>query len=171
MPKEDLLSALRSQNQAAVASALADGTSADTLDEHGASALVLAARVGHTGILRLLLGRGADVELRGKADMTALHWAAVLGHSEAVAVLLDAGATVGELTGVTAATPLILAAAGGHLEVVRLLCGRGADLDYRDQEGWTAWTVAWEKGRTEVLRFLEESGAEQVMPPGDEDAG
>ena len=57
-------------------------------------------------------------------------------------------------------TPLHLAAANRHLEVVRFLVESGANKDQgRTDTGATPlYTAAW-TGHLEVVRFLEESGA------------
>lgn len=51
-------------------------------------------------------------------------------------------------------TPLIVAAAVGHAEMVRLLLERGADADLQDGEGRTAGDVAREEGFVDVLREI-----------------
>ena len=50
--------------------------------------------------------------------------------------LLDAGADHNAVDG-QSLTAAHYAAMDGHLEVVRLLRGRGADLDMRESAGWT----------------------------------
>ena len=52
--------------------------------------------------------------------------------------LLDAGADHNAVDG-QSWTAAHYAAMDGHLEIVRLLRGRGADLDKRDSEGWTPY--------------------------------
>ena len=50
--------------------------------------------------------------------------------------LLDAGADHNAVDE-QSRTAALYAAMNGHLEIVRLLRGRGADLDMRESEGWT----------------------------------
>ena len=83
--------------------------------------------------------------------------AAFPGHKEAVACLLDYGADI------TAAdklggTPLILAAIEGHLETVKLLVHRGADMK-KQSSGLTALDNAALKGHDKVVDFLINAGA------------
>jgi ankyrin repeat protein len=63
-------------------------------DIHGQTALHLASRGGHVAIIRLLIGRGADVNVRSAAGLMALHHAAENGQDGAVWLLLESGADV-----------------------------------------------------------------------------
>jgi len=81
-------------------------------------------------VVRLL--PSSDDESRQKA----LSFAAQLGHTEVVRMLLDAGEDPSRynLPGTHAhSTPLHQAALGGHLDTVRLLVQRGARLDIEDK--------------------------------------
>ena len=105
----------------------------EVLDE----ALAWAARSGRTGVLPLLVERGARVD----ADVyrgTPLTWAAWAGHAGTVAWLLDHGAPVnqrGTFGGPDHGrdvTALHIAAQKDRLEIVQLLLARGADATLRD---------------------------------------
>ena len=76
-------------------------------------------------VLRLLLGRGADVNARIRDGRTPLHAASVYGVLEAVRLLLEHGADV-EVKNNDGKTALHLAAEEGYDEVVRLLREHGA---------------------------------------------
>lgn len=56
------------------------------------SPLHMAAREGHTDILRLLIKAGADIDFKNALGDTPLHSAARYGHAEAVKRLVEAGA-------------------------------------------------------------------------------
>ena len=58
-------------------------------------------------------------------------------------------------------TPLMRAAMGGHLEVVRLLCDAGAETDAANADGNTALKLASLLGHLEVARLLCEAGADK----------
>lgn len=62
---------------------------------------------------------GADVAAKDHDDVTALMNAAESGSLAAVEALLEKGADAGSMS-TTAFTPLIVAAAGGHLDVVKV---------------------------------------------------
>lgn len=77
-------------------------------------------------VSRLLMLGGASVtwctEVVGHAPILAVH--AHLGHVEMVALLLEMGAPA-EVTSDSSMTPLCLAAAAGHTDIVSLLCKKG----------------------------------------------
>ena len=64
----------------------------------GESRLIWAAREGCRGELRALLALGADPALRDLRGWTALHHAAVKGHSAVAQLLIDAGGALDALT-------------------------------------------------------------------------
>lgn len=78
-------------------------------------------------VSRLLMLGGASVtwctEVVGRAPILAVH--AHLGHLEMVALLLEMGATVDGTTE-NGMTPLCLATAAGHADIIGLLCKKGA---------------------------------------------
>ncbi|HET9293692.1 MAG TPA: ankyrin repeat domain-containing protein [Gemmatimonadales bacterium] len=81
---------------AAITSALNDGARVDSLDlrqsRNGRRALNWAALNNHVPAIRLLLARGAGIQLTNLTGFTPLHHAAEVGASEAAMALLAAGA-------------------------------------------------------------------------------
>jgi ankyrin repeat protein len=61
-------------------------------------------------------------------------------------------------------TPLIRAAGGGHVEVVRWLVDQGAALEEKSRDEWTAVYLASRDGHTAVVRLLLEKGADPTVP-------
>lgn len=68
-------------------------------DQVGDTAVILASRIGHLSIVRMLLERRAPPNMRNARGETALHVACDAGHAEVVALLLefDASPMFGEL--------------------------------------------------------------------------
>lgn len=58
-------------------------------------------------------------------------------------------------------TALIVAAANGHAEVVRVLLSSGAPMNMKSYSDATPLAYAWAKKRTEVIRVLSAMGAEK----------
>lgn len=111
--------------------------------------LMIAARNGDSGLVGLLLDRGANLEATDDLGMTALIGAAGSGHIDIVRTLLDRGAKI-DTRDWLRCTSLARAAAQGHRDVVELLLSRGAARGLID-------AVAMEdRGLAE--RFLRESG-------------
>jgi hypothetical protein len=124
-----------------------------------------------------LIRRGARVDLPAAAALGRIedvrrllpaggsddrHWAMAMasqfGYSEIVRLLLEAGEDPNRYNppgGHSHSTPLHQAAAGGHLEVVRLLHQHGAKLNWRDTM-WHATPAEWAKheGQGEVEAYL-----------------
>ncbi|PVH69870.1 ankyrin, partial [Cadophora sp. DSE1049] len=81
-------------------------------------------------------------------------------HAGVVEVLLDRGANPNAYDGV-GRPPLLLAAANGELEIVKLLIRKGANINIRTKEdGYGALQIATSAGNSEILAFLADSGAD-----------
>ena len=57
-------------------------------------------------------------------------------------------------------TALMRAADGGHKDIVELLLKNGADINKKNESGWTALTVAAENGNTDIVDLLLKNGAD-----------
>ncbi|MEO6091280.1 MAG: ankyrin repeat domain-containing protein [Umezawaea sp.] len=170
----------------------------------GRRPLALAARCGHLAAYELLVARGAVATLdavdravlaiaRGESvrlpravspvlgtpDGDDFGWIlgqfAVLGRTDVVTALLDAGMAV-DTRGWSGFTPLDQAAMHGRVDTARLLVERGADLDDRafDDEGPTPLDCAlWglDNNRADdgdyagTVRLLVDAGAPTRQPP------
>ena len=108
------------------------------------TALHLAAANGHVATVKLLIEKGADLNIRqesslGHTGTTPLSLAAVRGNPLCAVELLKAGAAV-DLASSSGDTPLMLAAGEGREAIVALLIGYGADVDLVNDNGETALT-------------------------------
>jgi ankyrin repeat protein len=126
--------------------------------------LTRAASMGHAGMVRLLLERGADANTVDAHGTPALHIAAGRRHEEVVSLLLTNGAEANRVDrwGWTA---LLRASYSGLMAVVRLLLrdmgGRG--LDARQNSGLTALWLACLQGHADVVRALLLAGADHTI--------
>lgn len=101
------------------------------------------AESGNIPALETMTACGFDVDVRDKDQVTPLHRAAMAGHPDAARVLLAAGADVGALDGMFAATPLVWAVEGrshagpnaDHVAAARLLIEAGSPLEWQPPEG------------------------------------
>ncbi|KAN0115502.1 hypothetical protein V8E51_005046 [Hyaloscypha variabilis] len=91
-------------------------------------ALVAAAVEDNTKILKLLLDRGADINLPGGIYGSALQAAACMGHKDIIQLLLDAGADINLKTGISYGNALHEAILGDEMDCVELLISKGAEV-------------------------------------------
>ena len=122
-----------------------------TMKMTGDSALQIAAFRDNLVIARMLLERGAgvDVNFHGEEGDMPLKTAAGHGNIELVKLFLDAGADPEQMGGIDGGTALCVAAEGGHPEVVQLLLDRGSNPATRDLQYDTALDCVLSKNNRE----------------------
>jgi ankyrin repeat domain-containing protein 50 len=127
----------------------------------GFTELMVGSYFGHETVVRLLLDKGAAVDVKDNMyGRTPLSWAAGRGHEAVVRLLLDKGAAVDAKDTKNRQTPLSCAAGRGHEAVVRLLLDKGATVDAKDtQHGQTPLSWAAKGGHEAVVRLLLDKGA------------
>lgn len=91
---------------------------------------------------------------------SSLHDAAYRGDTAKITALLDSGAYDVNTPNVRGWPPLFYAAGQNQFDVVRLLLGRGADINKKDDSGANVLVAAALKGSAEMTRFLIEKGAD-----------
>lgn len=135
--------------------------SRDYLDD---TPLIVAARLGHLEIVKLLVERGAESNATGFGAKSALHCAATNGYEEIVAFLLSQGAEV-HARQRQGWTPLMCASSWGHVGVVRRLLTHmgGEGLNQRAADDKTALHHAAARGKGEVVRLLLLCGADPSL--------
>ncbi|KAM7190710.1 hypothetical protein V8F20_009615 [Naviculisporaceae sp. PSN 640] len=87
-----------------------------------------AAEQGHEEMVRALLGKGADIEVRDRSGMTPLCLAVLGGHENIVRLLVDGGANI-ETKSNIGLTPLFLAVRDKKHAIVSVLMLHGANPD------------------------------------------
>ena len=123
----------------------------------------LAAREGHTKILRTLLtSPGIDLTIKNKEGRTPLHIAAVHNRKWAAKVLLERHVKLLGRRDKYERTAFILAAEKGHIDVLKVLKGFGQDMNETTiKQGWTALHLAAENGMVDTVRWLVENGTKK----------
>ncbi|NRA56957.1 MAG: ankyrin repeat domain-containing protein [Phycisphaerales bacterium] len=122
-------------------------------------AFLEAASSGHTEIVRLMLDRGADIELANEWGRTALTFSAQNDRLDTTALLIERGANV-MATDEKGFAPLIWAAMSGSPEMVALLLDAGAT-DRAGPGGRTALSTAAYRNEP------EKSQIEALLAPPD----
>ncbi|KAH7118969.1 hypothetical protein B0J11DRAFT_492734 [Dendryphion nanum] len=122
--------------------------------------IMVASYLGHSAVVKLFLGKGIDLELKGdKFRRTPLLCAARYGNEAVVQLLLEAGANV-EFKDNIGLTALMWASRKGHVGVVKLLLKHGANLESTEHmNSRTPLLWAAMSGKEEAVRLLLEKGA------------
>ena len=172
----------------------ADPRSAEASLPDSQTLLMLAARTGSVEILKRLIERGGNVNAVERRDGTsAVMWAAIGNHADAVNTLAAAGADLDARSLVTQYphtppavigdrveegvsyvgqtvlpkggwTALMYAAREGAVSSTRVLAGSGADLNATDPDGTSALLFAIINGHYDVAAVLIEQGADLDLP-------
>lgn len=88
-------------------------------------------RAGQGEITEIQAKQHHNINETDKFNLTPLHWACFYGQLSAVKILLKYGASVSKLA-LDYVSPLLMAASGGHHEIVRLLLQNGANPNHTD---------------------------------------
>ncbi|XP_056876820.1 histone-lysine N-methyltransferase EHMT2 isoform X3 [Takifugu flavidus] len=110
-------------------------------DSGGWTPIIWAAEHKHLDVIKVLLNRGADVNIADKELNVCLHWAAYAGSVDIAELVLNAGCSLSSVN-THGDTPLHIASREGYLECVRLFLSRGADIDIMNREGDTPLSLA-----------------------------
>ncbi|PHH75608.1 hypothetical protein CDD82_4380 [Ophiocordyceps australis] len=136
-------------------------------DTDGRTALSYAAENRHEAILKLLLERGADTEVKSSyPHRTPLSYAAENGHEAILKLLLERGADTEAKSLYVRQTPLSFAALNGHGGSVKLLLDKGADIEAKDVGGQTPLLLAVARGQEAIVKYLLEQGADAKAKDG-----
>ncbi len=123
---DDFIHAARDGNITAVQNYLKNNGNVNHLNPYGGTAIMFAARAGHTDIAKLLIEAKADLNIHGSyAGTTALIWAAQHGSSDIVKLLVENGAIINAKNH-KGETALDFAKAGKYSEIISYLESKGA---------------------------------------------
>jgi ankyrin repeat protein len=117
---------------------------------------------GQLEVIRLLVERKADINIRNSNKDTALHFAAESGGVEIIQLLVDKGMSV-NLTNTRGDTPLHVSARLGNLEATKNLVEIGAALNRTNVDGNIPLMEPAYDGKSEVLRYHTEVGADTII--------
>eukprot|EP00618_Florenciella_parvula_P024941 CAMPEP_0119492324 /NCGR_PEP_ID=MMETSP1344-20130328/16904_1 /TAXON_ID=236787 /ORGANISM="Florenciella parvula, Strain CCMP2471" /LENGTH=396 /DNA_ID=CAMNT_0007527645 /DNA_START=111 /DNA_END=1297 /DNA_ORIENTATION=+ len=110
-------------------------------DPSGKTALIWAVINDRAACIPLLVGEGANMDIKDNEGKTALHWAVNSSHHNCVRELLKLNVDLG-IKDSLERTPLTRAVALGNTTAMELLIQAGADVDSQDVHGRTAAFVA-----------------------------
>jgi uncharacterized protein len=139
---------------------LSDRLDVNQQDLNGDTPIMVASLLNNSAWVASLLSKGA--KLKGTGNWTALHYAAASGSTEAMTLLINAGADVNAKSP-NGTTALMMAARENHPESARLLLKSGANAGDKNQSGYTAAGYAI-KSKNEALakEILDRARAQEI---------
>ncbi|XP_046610474.1 serine/threonine-protein phosphatase 6 regulatory ankyrin repeat subunit B isoform X1 [Neodiprion virginianus] len=136
------------------------GASIDATDDQGQKPIHAAAMNNYSEVAQLFLQRHPSLVMACTKDgNTCAHIAAMQGSVRVIEELMkfDRQGVISARNKLTEATPLQLAAEGGHAEVVRALVRAGASCADENRAGFTAVHLAAQHGHGQVLEVMRSS--------------
>jgi ankyrin repeat protein len=159
---EKLYSVIRANDVSGLKNLLDEGAGPNTADSRQITPLMFAAEIGSLDAMKILVERGADVNLQNAFGSTALMWS--VSDPKKVRLLLDHGADVNKVAK-SGRTALIIAAfTNPSAEVVRMLLDKGAKVDVLDTRKVTPLNAATFGNDTETVRLLLNAHADVNTP-------
>lgn len=153
--KEELFAAVRKGDAAAVKALLDKGVDVNTKFRYDATALSYASDRGHLEVVKLLLERKAEVNVKDTFyNATPIIWAAQKGHAEVVRALLEKGAEGKE-------DALMMGAGAGQAALVKVVLEQKGEL--KPETLSNAYAAAERGKHMEIVELLKTAGA--VPPP------
>jgi hypothetical protein len=170
-----LFAAVVQQDMQALKQQLKSSPDVDRRDEHGRSALHVAAYFQNHAAMRALVAAGADVNALEDDFYDIVTIAAVADDLETTKLALKLGCRADNVTSRYEGTALIAAAHLGHVEVVETLARAGAPLDHVNNLNWTALIESivlgdGSKRHTATLKVLVDAGARVNLADGNGDS-
>lgn len=151
-----VMKAVQKDDVAGLQALIARGADVNELDPNGDAPLVMAAYLGHTEIVRLLLDAGADVTAVDPGmKATALHAAAYAGRTDAARLLIEHGIDIDRQGPKNGYTALHDAIWENNIDTARVIIDAGADLTLTSHSGETPLDFARSRHRREIIAMIE----------------
>ena len=142
-------------NELIVETLLSSGLDINSRGNDGTTPLMMAAATGREKTVNLLLSKGADPHLKNFMGRNLLHAAAEGGNSSIVMRAFSYDIDINAKDDDCSATPLIIAVKQNHIEVVKYLLQKGADISLTTEpEKRNALHIASQEGSVAVIEML-----------------
>jgi len=131
-----------------------DASLLNVQDNNGDTPLHVAADQGSGELVSRLLDSGVKLDIKNYKGVTALHFAAHLGHAHVIKTLAEKSPPLVDIPDDEGQTAVHDAAQEGHVNVIKVFAEYGINLDIADQAGRTPIYMATLNGQVEVIREL-----------------
>jgi ankyrin repeat protein len=160
----DFINAVKENNLKAVELFIQGGISINSVDPHGASAIFYATQKEDSGMLRYLIGAGAETMITDNSKRSPLHYAVTSNRSEPVLILLQKGADPNWKDNFErdVLTAYLRNTEEENVEIVNALINSGADVNSRDVDRGTPLIYAAKKNFYETTKILLEKKASTI---------
>nr|CAH7722319.1 unnamed protein product [Callosobruchus chinensis] len=142
------------------------GADIDATDEQGQKPIHAACQNNYSEVVKLFLQQHPSLVMATTKDGdTCAHIAAAQGSVTVIEELMkfDRAGVISARNKITDATPLQMAAEGGHAEVVKALVRAGANITDENKGGFTAVHLAAQHGHLQVLEVLRSSNTLRII--------
>ena len=150
-----LHSAAEGGNEVIIETLLSSGLDIDSRGNDGTTPLMVAAAKGEEKTVDLLLSKGADPFLKNFMGRNLLHAAAEGGNSSIMRSMLSYDIDINSKDDESSVTPLMIAVKRNHVEVVKCLLQKGADISLTTESNKrNALHIASQHGSVEAMEML-----------------
>ncbi len=155
--KNEIIEAVKCDDIERIEALLNEGCDANSTDEEGRPLMLLAIKSGASReTVELLLDRGADLGWTTEEGVGLLDEAVERNRLDLAELFIERGIDPAVTRRGSGMTALMLAASFDYIDMMELLCEKGADLFAVDELGLSASDYARKLGRIKAKRWLDE---------------
>ena len=133
-----------------------------SLDTGGRSAIFMSSVRGHYDVTKLLMQKGAEIDVKSTSGVTPLMCASFWGRCKVAKLLLETGANP-NLQDLQGKSALMLASEKGHCDVVTQLLAHSAQLDAQDNDGNFSLHISVLEEMDKITALLLSRGADPSL--------